>query len=64
MREKETGDEGVIILLSRDVAGRHGQVEHTVARVVAGRTVFLLGRLPTLLHPGKDLLGQGRVGGQ
>lgn len=41
-----------------------GAVSHTVARVVAGRTVFLLGRLSTLFHPGKDLLGHGRVGGQ
>lgn len=41
-----------------------GVVEHTVARVVAGWTVFLLGRLPGLFHPGKDLLGQGWVGGQ
>lgn len=37
---------------------------HTVARVVAGRTVFLLGGLPALLHPGVDLLGRGGVGGQ
>lgn len=36
----------------------------TIARVVAGGTVFLLGCLPTLFHPGKDMLGQGRVGGQ
>lgn len=41
-----------------------GVMEHTVARVVAGGTGFLLGCLPALFHPGKDLLGQGRVGGQ
>lgn len=41
-----------------------GVMVHTVARVVAWGTVFLLGCLPTLFHPGKDLLGQGRVWGQ
>lgn len=41
-----------------------GVREHTIARVVAGRAGFLLGCLPALFHPGKDLLGQGRVGGQ
>lgn len=41
-----------------------GVIKHTVARVVAGWTGFLLGCLPALFHPGKDLLGQGRVRGQ
>lgn len=35
-----------------------------IARVVAGWTVFLLSRLTTLFHPGKNLLGQGWVGRQ
>lgn len=39
-------------------------IEQTIARVVAGRAGFLLCCLPALFHPGKNLLGQGWVGGQ
>lgn len=55
---------GVTLKWGADEETETGVIEHTIARVVAGRTGFLLGCLPALFHPGKDLLGQGRVGGQ